>query len=221
MSKWKLLAAGLGFFVLHAVATAGDAQAQVILNNPWGNAPMNVYVGMSGGVAKAVFLNRTTSACAFSTLGTSSGLTNNFEIIGGGDMDFLIVAGGLGTRFDVCGTSVTSLSYNGHFLDVNGNGGNDFVFPGTGDSFGLGGEGNDTLQQFSPIGQLVGGNGDDRVFGTSGVTTDRLFGQGGDDCLDDPGNAHSTFDCGTQNFHDFFVSPASGALSCEVVVSGC
>jgi Ca2+-binding RTX toxin-like protein len=203
------------------VVSAGDAQAQIVVGNPWGNAPMNVYIGMSGGVAKAVFLNRSTNACATSLLGNGSGLTNDFLIMGGSDMDFLIVVGGLAPRFDVCGTSVFSLSFNGHFLDVSGNGGVDFVFNGTGDSWAYGGEGNDTVQTFSPVGNAFGENGNDRVFGTSAVSSDRLFGQAGDDCLEDSGNAHNAFDCGGHNVHDYFVSPATGALGCEVVVGGC
>jgi Ca2+-binding RTX toxin-like protein len=222
MSKWKLLAAALGIFVVHAVASAGNAQAQVIIQSPWGaGVGINAYVGMSGGVAKAVLVNRSTSACAFSILGTSAGLTNNFEIFGTSTTDFLIVVGGLAPRYDVCGTSVFPLVYNGHFLDVNGAGGDDFVFNGTGDSYALGGDGNDTVETFSGIGIGSGGNGNDRVFGTSAVSNDRLFGDAGDDCLQDFGNTAATFDCGTQTVHDFYVSPATGTVSCEVAVSGC
>jgi hypothetical protein len=221
MSKWKLLAAALGIFVVHAVAGAGKAHAQSTIGPPpeWGSAAVNVYVGNIGTSPWAIFFNQSTGQCDNRKLGNEVGLITNYFIQGNSGNDFLIVVGGLGTRFDVCGLSLTTLNFNGHFLDVQGLGGDDFVFNGLDDSFGWGGENNDTVQTFSAIGRALGGNGNDRVFGTSSVSTDRLFGEAGFDCLSDPGNAHEIFNCGSEA--DFYVSPASGKISCDFSVSSC
>jgi hypothetical protein len=219
MSKTKLLTGALGIVAAYALAGVGQAHAFTSVNSPFGPNVTNVYVGMTGGVAKAVF-RQSNGACSFFTLGNSSGLTDDFQINTNSANDFLIVVGGLGTRFDVCGTSVFPILYNGHFLDVNGSGGDDLVFNGTGDSFALGSDGNDTVETFSPIGRAVGQNGADRVFGTSAVTTDWLEGDADSDCLQDFGNSATTFDCGAST-HDFFVFPNTPTAGCEVQVSGC
>jgi hypothetical protein len=222
MSKWRLLAAAAGMFLIHAAFNSSDARAEIIISSPWGSSTgFTAFVGMSGGVAKVVFQNHLTSACSSTTIGTASGLNNDYLIVGGNDTDFLIGVGGLASLYTVCGTSITPLAYNGHFLDMDGGSNTDLVFPGTGDSFGYGSDGDDLMQTFSPIGIILGGNGADDMYGTSAVTTDAIYGEGGDDCLTDDGNAHSTFDCGGQTTHDYYVSPASGAVSCEVSVSSC
>src|SRR6185369_7863800 len=100
ISKAKLLAGALGVVAVQALAGIGQAHAGLI-SNPFGNSTTNVYVGMAGGVAKAVF-RRSDGACSSVTLGNSAGLTDSFQVSTGTANDFLIVVGGLGTRFDVC-----------------------------------------------------------------------------------------------------------------------
>ena len=221
MSKWKLLATALGIYLVHMFAGQNNAFAQIGVNAPvsWGSAPIYAFVGSSGGITKAVLQNIWTGECSFYHIGTASGLDNNYNIVGGGSGDFMVVVGGYTTSVNICGVNITSLLFNGHSCDVYGFGGADFIATGAGLSFGFGGEGDDIMLAFSGAGFLTGQNGNDRIFGSSAVTNDMIFGEEGNDCLTDPGNAHRFFDCG--NGSDRFVSPASGANSCETPVTSC
>jgi hypothetical protein len=222
MNKARLLAGALGIVAAYAVTGVGQAHAGfglTAIDSPLGPQPQTVYAGMDHGVAR-VFFRPSSGPCRWRDMGVGH-LDGNYVINTSWDNDFLIVVGGLGTRFDVCGTSLFPMVYNGNFLDVNGVGGNDFVFNGTGDSFAWGSEGNDTLETFSPIGRALGENGSDHVYGTSAITTDSLEGGDGADCLQDFGNSSNTFDCGPDD-HDFFVWPSTPTpISCEIPVSSC
>src|SRR5687768_728163 len=96
MSKWKVLATALGIYLMHTVASEHNAFAQMGVNAPvsWNGAPIWAYVGMSGGITKAVLKNMNTGECAFYHIGTAAGLDNRYNIVGSAGGDFMVIAGG-------------------------------------------------------------------------------------------------------------------------------
>jgi Ca2+-binding RTX toxin-like protein len=215
MGKAKLAMLATTSVVMLAVVTEANA---LTVANPFGNDPIIAVVGHNLSVGPVICYNnrRTFQQRAFS-LGTLAGLNDNYNIQGGSDNDDIKVVSEL-SQFE-CGFTLEPLVYNGFRLDVNGLDGADIVRCGSGRSACFGNGGNDTMFAFSPTDRVNGGSNNDKVVGTSAVTTDRLEGDSGNDCLTDPGNQHSVFNCGSGT--DKFVAPASGRVGCETQVSSC
>jgi Ca2+-binding RTX toxin-like protein len=223
--KTKRLPLALGLALTASALATAEARAATI-SSPFGSAPVSAVIGMasSGGstLPRVMWQNNNTGACSSTALGSSgAGLDDNYLIVGGSGDDTMLIVGGVLNNIGFCGFSVSSLAYNGHFLDISGSGGSDVLYSGTGDTWSSGNDGNDFIYGYTPIGLLLGGAGQDAVLGSSAIATDSLFGDSGDDCLKDPGNAHSSFDCGTQDVHDYYWSGNTPGPTCEVAVSGC
>jgi Ca2+-binding RTX toxin-like protein len=222
MRRTKLLLAMMTMTAV-GLASATRAEAAITVDNPFGSQRVFVIVGHTSVGPIVGFQSFATGECIVYSLGNGAGLNNDYTIRGSSGDDGMIVFGGFGGGGSggYCGFTVSALLYNGHFLDIRAGSGNDAIHCGAGDSHCHGDGGNDGIQSYSGVGAIFGDSGRDNLTGLSAITTDSLSGGSGDDCLADPGNAHSRFDCGTQDVHDFYVSPASGRVSCEVAVSRC
>jgi Ca2+-binding RTX toxin-like protein len=208
---------------LAALANARRADAATTVDNPLGSERVAVIVGHTSVGPIVAYQGYDTGKCVVYSLGNGAGLNDDYTIRGSNGDDGVIVFGGFGGSGSgvYCGFTVTALLYNGHFLDIRALSGHDSVLCGAGDSHCHGDGGPDNVVNYSGVGAIFGDSGNDTLTGSSAIATDSLSGGSGDDCLADPGNAHARFDCGTQNVHDFYVSPASGRVSCEVAVSSC
>lgn len=186
-----------------------------------------VWVGMIDAKGDGV-LTRVAVACFEDTVGSndrivllwtygSYGLKDDYNIHGdpagggtGGDAMYLVAAGYTPTGYCAAsntaifesGTSWTALNYNGHYLDLYGDGGNEtLVYDGGGsnNTYLSGGDGDDVVWQASSIGAARGDGGADIVWGLTGGNGDQLTGGAGDyDCLWDDNNSFTTYDCGGQ-----------------------
>jgi hypothetical protein len=176
--------------------------------------------------AWAVFYNSRTAECAAKKLDPGH---EGWAVFGGNGDDIMIIVGGSGQGpVNLCNDwTMTSFDYSRGFVDIRAGDGRDVIFCGSGDSWCFGDGGNDVIFNYSAVGRNIGGPGDDAVHGTSAVATDWLEGNAGIDCLDDPGDLHSLFDCGVAPDrpdlpnHDFFVPPGSGAIGCDIQVMSC
>jgi Ca2+-binding RTX toxin-like protein len=182
--------------------------------------PVQVFIGAkSDGTAQAVvWKRRSDGACASTTFGNSAGLSDNFLVVtSSGNDDVRILSGSSISSF--CGFNLKGLVYNGHFWDLAGGGGNDTLRAGNGDTWIFGEDGDDRIF-FAGFGNLFGGNGNDTlVAGSSVFTAEGLFGDSGNDCLEDRNHASGAFDCGpgTDRFSTAFGVPMQS--NCETPIS--
>ena len=172
------------------------------------------------------------SSATFSIIGTTSGLDDDYAVHGdasdsgtGNDWMSLIVTNGTAVPgpCGAIGGTWNRLTYNGYFLDLAGDAGNETRMHdggGSGDTFLSGNDGNDFLQQWSSIGWARGDDDDDTVYGFTGTSADVLYGDDGDDCLWDGNNSWLVFHCG--NGSDRYSNLNSGTMtSCETSDASC
>jgi Ca2+-binding RTX toxin-like protein len=219
-SKNRRLLTAMMTTALAGLAVARQAQAAFPVDTPYGSQAVSVLIGTDPRFGPIVCYQSHANGSIFTvySLGTTAGLDQDYVVRAASGADFIQIFSS-GTSTQCGGYQFDPLKYNGKRLDVKGSGGNDTIICGAGRSDCFGDTGKDTMQNFSPVGRLIGGASNDRLSGSSSITTDRLSGGTGTDCLDDPGNRHTEFDCGADA--DFFVSPASGAISCETPVTTC
>jgi hypothetical protein len=206
-----------------AYLASANASAVVTITSPFASAGIAIgAAGATGGAMVACFEEGGFGAgqgFRMEHLGFSEGLMDDFVIQGGSGNDVVIFV--QSTRTDLCGLTLSPLRYNGNFLDIHSLGGSDFVFGAQGDTFYLGGSGNDFLFNHSPVGRSFGGTGNDQVLSFSSGNGDRIFGEGGADCLFDSTATFAAFDCGS-GADKFSNSPKPpGTVSCETATSCC
>jgi hypothetical protein len=146
------------------------------------------YIGMrNDGFAVVEVCNPTTHSASVGILGTHPG-------VGLEDDWFVRAANGTdniglvtGTISNACGHTFTPMIFNGHFLSINGRGGNDVVTGGntpTVDNSVVGGDGNDIVV-VAPGGAADGERGSDHVYGQgSNSSSEALYGGTGDSSSD-------------------------------------
>ncbi|MBZ0120408.1 MAG: hypothetical protein K8H88_25680 [Sandaracinaceae bacterium] len=197
-----------------------------------------IYVGMVDVVGDG--LGRVPVACYdgplsndfYYVLGNTSGLSDDYEIHGdsstaGTGVDTMILIGTNGytpPSSDYCASgswrtgSWNVLSYNGFYLDLYGDGGNDWELD-SGTASGLatylmGGAGNDYLELNGSGGAAYGEAGADTIYALSGSGSgETLNGGSGSDCLWDASNSFSSFDCGADT--DTRNNGNTGTSNCE------
>lgn len=162
----------------------------------------------------------------WTSLGTTSGLTGDYQIHGdasteGTGHDILEVLRSDRTITGDCAARAgvwSALAYNAHWCDLWGDGGNDWIGTGSGDTIGVGYTGADTLYNYGT--QYVdGGSGNDYVFGWAG-SSDDLRGSVGDDCLQDGNNTWSNYNCGDGS-DQYYTGDTGAKTSCESSTASC
>jgi Ca2+-binding RTX toxin-like protein len=220
MLKYKIACAAV--FSVASFASA-KASAVVTITSPFTNAGIAIgAAGATGGAMVACFEEGgfgSGMGFRMEHLGFSAGLSDDFVIVGGSGNDVVIFVQSTTTSF--CGLTLSPLKYNGHFLDIHGVDGADFILGAQGDTFYFGGVGNDMMFHYSPIGRSFGGAGNDQVLSFSSGNGDRIFGESGADCLFDSTATFITYDCGSGS-DKFSNSPKPpGTVSCETATSCC
>jgi hypothetical protein len=209
------LALGIVFMGAEGSASAG------LVTTPYGNDPVRVTVGKReigfGFGHVVIFENLLDRRCQVVGIGGAA-LTDDHLVEAGGGNDVISVLQTMSLG-GACGVSpLWPPNYDWHYIDFIGNGGDDTLSSGSGDTWLFGNGGNDVLQFANPSGSLAGGPGNDvlRSLATSGFQS--LSGNAGDDCLSAATAATAVFYC-----HDGTDRYVSGpqTFDCEVPVSSC
>jgi Ca2+-binding RTX toxin-like protein len=210
-----------------SLAVSKQAHAELVAS-PYGNQRVFVKVGYDSRFGPIVcFLptdNPSTSTVYL--LGNLNGLNQDYMIAARGGNDTLLTVSRSGQALPGCNPpnqgpyffeplvyGVNPANGQSWRLDMRGSSGKDTIVCGGGKSDCFGDTGDDDMQGFSGIGALNGNSGKDSLAGSSAITTDRLSGGPDNDCLEDPGDRHTRFDCG--DGADTYVPPGSGRVSCE------
>jgi Ca2+-binding RTX toxin-like protein len=196
---------------------AKSAQALTNLNNPFSGGPaVIVKVAKISGNMYVTWKRISDSSCLFQFIGGAAGLNTDYNVHGGGgndNMQIVAIA-----NQNVCGFTLEPLAYNGHYVDLFGEGGNDTVFnPGNNETWISGGPGKDLVFGSTFGGRIAGDDDEDLVLG--GVDDNILVGGEGPDCLSVSHNLAATYDCG--NGADRRTSTPSNVISCESLVPSC
>jgi hypothetical protein len=220
MKRMKLLVLTAAAAAVMA-ASAAPAHALTTATNPYTNDTTALYMGYisAWGGTYVIMVRLSDSSCSTSYVGGSS-LNDNVAIYGGNATDFITLARS-GYPQSACGVTISSATYNGHYVDVYGQGGVDYLEGGAGsDDWLFGGAGNDNIRTYSPQGHISGDDGDDYLVSYASSSNDATLGGSGNDCLYDWSGAASTFDCGAGT--DTAISPApANRVNCERVASTC
>jgi Ca2+-binding RTX toxin-like protein len=183
------------------------------VHNPHGATTTRAWIGYVAPWGQYIaWQNTTTGACSWHNLGPAGGLSDNTRVFGDAAVDLIHVAS---STVSFCGYTFSPLVYNGHYLDIYGNGGNDFLSSGTGDTWIYGQGGDDWIWFSNPNGRLYGGTGNDQVMSDGTGGAESLYGESGNDCLRDANRVYNRVDCGSgYDAHGHF--PADpGVISCE------
>jgi hypothetical protein len=217
----KLGSITLSLAVCVGVATAaGQAQAIQTRTSPFGSSAVTAVIGNSGGIPTIAWSRNSDGTCDFTTdIGDIAGLVDDFQVHGSSSADSLHIAAG-DQMF--CGILIGALAYDGHFLDLVGQLGNDQLisFNG-GDTWIYGNGGDDTVVSFNPGGYAEGNDGHDIVFNLSAGSSNTLLGGPGDDCLHDQNGAAMFFNCEAGAFDAQSRPVPAGARNCEFTVDAC
>jgi hypothetical protein len=221
MLQGKCLAKLLGsaaVFLSYQFA-GGEAQAAVPLTNPWGNDPVIVGAAMEDNQQKVVWWNEATGACFTDIVGNSTGLDQDYVVVGGNSDDFVphhYLPSCNGQYRD------NDLRYNGYYLDYHMGGGRDDLLPmsaGYGNTYFFGGSNSDKMSMIYPMGDMQGEAGNDEIVGDTG-SGDKLFGGDGNDCLWDHSGVAAAYDCGPgwdayNIYHSSCEVPVSNLSACQ------
>lgn len=202
----------------YATLAGGDALARTQLNSPFGaSAPVTVYAGSCGSAPcqLAVWQRKSDGACSTMTIGDGAGLFDDTELYGSSGADDMTV-GIIHGLITFCGVNLVNLLYNGHYLDLYGRQGNDFVEANmTGDTWLFGEEGNDSIFGVGP-GIQFGGDGNDGMQVSGPFPSNSQYGENGSDYLEQF-NPIGYADCGAGT--DILHHGSTGAypmnISCE------
>jgi len=198
-------------------AGAGEVRAGTVVS-PFGADPTRVIIGARNGQQIVLWRNLFTQACHTDVIGGGS-LTEGWTVFTGPSTDNVLVPEG-NWATGSCGVmSGTPLNYAGWFVDVALGSGNDSVDTAQGDTWVFGEGGDDVLVSANPFGIIAGGEGNDKLRAKGPGFDQQLFGENGDDCMQDDNGSAPIFHCGPGN--DRFVLPAFEAADCEVIVSAC
>jgi Ca2+-binding RTX toxin-like protein len=216
-SPWRSLLAGA--VAASIMAVAAEASALTLLNDPYGNAASQAFIGRntSNGNHYILWKNKATGACSSTFLGGSTGFNADFEVHALGGDDYVQIYP-YTSPSNFCGMSVGIPNYNGHFIDLYGGDGRDSLYGSTGDSWVNGEAGNDTIQSGGFPGDLcLGSAGNDTVIGVA-VDNQTIHGDDGDDCLNVSGTS-TDVSCGNGN--DKWYGPGTRPADCETTFFFC
>jgi hypothetical protein len=204
LRKWIVSLAALA--AVEVLAGIAPAHAQIKLFPPasFNGAPVAVVLGAydSAPAQAAIWRNLSTGACVNQVISDANGLTATYQVHGSAGNDIMIALDTApGTNYSICGFNLISLRYNGHHVDLMGDGGNDTLVGDDsgsvlGDVWLHGGDGNDRLSCSNPFQASFGGNGNDTLYSFSTLAIiGALYGEAGTDCIQDASPA-DIIDCG-------------------------
>lgn len=139
----------------------------------------------------------------------------------GGDNFKVIRTDGTSVRCNSGGSTAVwnDVPHNGYDIRLYGEAGNDIMEGDTGCTRLWGGPDNDEIHGYGAC-LISGGSGNDDVIAEgASVSTDDLYGDGGDDCLEDASGTWTTFDCG--DGYDNYVNTPGAEANCNNVVEYC
>lgn len=204
----KHIVASVAFAALSLAGAKASAATQI--NSPYASA--GISIGMADGRPVACIEEGGFGANQRVTtrqLGGGAGLDDNYHLVGGTGRDFVVFV--LSTTSNYCRShyvSMSPLSYNGKYFDVNAAGGNDTIIGAQGDTIYFGAGGDDSLVTYSPMGTILGGDNNDLIVSISGGGNEAFYGDNGDDCIQDSTDTYWWFTCGagtndrsTNSFH--------------------
>lgn len=215
----------IGVVVLAWGVWSASAEAFVVNGTSSADAILVGMINQDGTGQKAWVCVDNGSSGSWTQVGDTSGLTSGGQVNGGAGNDVMAVVSSKGlssvpTHCQVSGQSWHELLYGAYYVDLYGEGDNDTLSDGGGahNTFLLGGDGNDALQQVSTIGYLAGENGNDNLYGWAIGGYDVLNGNAGTDCLWSY-DSYSTASCGPETGEKAHLTPMPA--DCETPVSSC
>jgi Ca2+-binding RTX toxin-like protein len=206
------------------ITSARNASAQLVtLANPFGNDKVVAMVNFDpvpaeGGGTWISWQRVSDGACFFDQVGDDTGFDHDYMLESGENGDRIVIMHTLGT-IQFCGFSSTEPNYNGHWMDIQGQGGPDDFETGDGDSNLDGGNG-DNLLTGGRVTWVDSGVGDDTIWVT-GVSNDGHYvSGGGNDCMHINTTAtNAVMSCG--NGTDQWYGPGTRPADCESTNFGC
>ena len=211
--KW-LTTVCLVALALPVVLTAGEKQANALtfLNSPFGDSPVLIFVATISGEPWVAWQPLSGGQCAYNKLGDSSGLTDSYILSAGSGNDEALIPG---FDWEGCGYALSEVNYQGHYVDIDGGDGDDYLVAyAGGDSWLYGAAGNDILEIAGNGSSAFGDLGNDKV--SSYQSNNRLLGGSGNDCLWPHGGVAAEVSCGSGS-DKVITSPINASADCEVV----
>lgn len=192
----------------------------MVVHSGGGSRPWVCYDGPSAGDAQWVLLGTTTGLDDDYVIhGDANGGTGHNDTINAGP---LFATSASDCQPDGGPGSWSALAYNGHFLDVEGDGGDDRITGFAGDTISYGEAGEDYIEVYTCVAGTHGDGGadGDELVGIAGSCENYLAGAGSD-CIDDINNSHSLYSCGADT--DSYQEDDSPNFfgDCENFVSSC
>ncbi len=140
-----------------------------------------------------------------------AGLADDWRIRGGTDDDYMVILrSGLNLPSnDTCDgdTAWNAPTYNGHYIDLDGEGGEDELWGGSTDTWLYGGGGNDYLRAYAAYGEMQGGADDNRLI--SLVHSMSFVGGTGADCASTFSGGSNSYSMGSGD-DDIWGDPSTG-----------
>jgi Ca2+-binding RTX toxin-like protein len=215
MTKIRLIGAALGVAM---AAMSIEARADTQLVDPFGDAASDAFIGSDAWGQWLGWRNSSTGDCSWVQLGDTTGLSDDYDIRGLGGDDYMTV---LTSTAWFCGFSITSPSYNGHYVFLNGGDGNDTLWSsGTTFTWLFGIDGDDWIYSGRGDGVLLGGSGANRMWANTSGSGGVQYGGDDDDCIwVNFMSSPAATDCG--GGADLWSGPGSKPPTCETVDTHC
>jgi hypothetical protein len=223
MTMVTALSACAGFFLM-----TRSASALMVLNSPFGNDPVAMYVGTIDNLGgQYVFWeDLNTNQCDTGTSVGVDALSDDLEIHGGPGNDYLIAVGGDTDGTTFCGWVWDAPITSGTYINLFGGDGDDQLWSqDNGDVWMYGEGGNDFFQSGNPAATIYGGDGDDQIYVSGQADTDNrcgydIEGNAGNDCLViDPNSLVIDVSCGGQS-GDNWSGPQTQPQDCPLTNQG-
>jgi hypothetical protein len=191
MKNWLQTTAIPALILATFVTETQTAHADKVINNPFGEAA-NAVIGNIGNYSWLMWQRKYggNQSCKMHALGY--GVPENLQVVAGFVGDNIIIVSSPNYKF--CNYNWAPLNYNGRYVDLVGNGGDDKLVSGAGDTWHWGGGGNDYSQSYNPNGNQFGEDGNDMIYSGNTGAIGGLYGDAGYDCLQ--AMSFGALDCG-------------------------
>jgi hypothetical protein len=217
---------------LISLSVAGQASALTVKNSPYAsNTPVRVYVGASPADNNIYLVYCDTyGSVHMEVIGNqSTGLNDDYLVYGSNANDrMMVLQDNNGVKGDSCPAGLTrAINYGGHYLDMYGKAGSDqmYVMPVYGvDTWMWGDANNDLMTSWTDRTYMIGGSGNDVIQAMSsyGGSQEGLYGEDGNDCIQDNSGTFAASDCGAgTDSVNIANGDFSGDVNCEMNAWSC